>query len=98
MVETEIAGEVRNEPLEIPEVVVVNAPIFVSRTSHTFEIDLIIEPMDAGPVVKMVSCDIQIEIFNEMNDMIQEVKKADGLNDIVVSFGKPAYSEWKYLD
>ncbi len=63
MVETQIQGQVKNEIIELPEFITIEAPLFVGTPSVKIEIDLAVQEVNNQAMVGFSSSDLNVKIL-----------------------------------
>lgn len=95
MCEVTIQGEKRAEPIDLPEVIAVESPVFVSTATKRIEFDLVLNAKAGKIYATIASADlkqIKTEIFEEAVAVIREAKVG------IVQLGQVAHVPWQYID
>lgn len=95
VIETEIQGERSSEPMDLPDCLTIETPIFVSGDSVSIEIDMLISVKE-GNQIFIVATSAQVleartRAFEAMIERIGEIK------GVTAALGYPAHEEWKYI-
>jgi hypothetical protein len=104
VIKTRVQGTDATEPVDLPESLVLQVPLFVDEAVQRVELDLMIEADRAGDVqARLSSADIrtaEIEAFEKMVQRLQEEVQADTATNrgVVIAWGRPKESAWQYLD
>lgn len=99
MVETAIQGQAgaRMEPVELPETLVVECPLYVATAARTMEIDLALEgDVDQGVLVTLSSGDLPVVRVAAFEEMLEIVRREVG-DEMTVGLGSPRHGDWRYL-
>jgi len=94
VVETKIQGELRSEPVDIPDSITVLCPIFIGTPSVPIEFDLLVTKRKDDIVVHVTSSTMlqsKCDVFHEMIGAMASL-------DAVVAMGYVRHSEWRYLE
>lgn len=91
MVELEIAGEKKGVPVELPEVIKVELPLFVGTEAQVIEIDLLVTEGREGIVVFATAADVEEQRIRAFEQMVGLLKEATGL---LVGLGRIQQREW----
>jgi len=92
--EMDIAGQSKNQDIEIPDSIKISVPLYLSTQSVELEIDLTLDSVESEIVVSCTSADLlqkRVEAFEAMASIVQSI------DDIVVGLGAPSHYDWKYL-
>jgi len=92
--EMDIMGEQKNEQLELPEIITIEAPLYLATDPVQLEVDLTIDANDSEVFVKCSSADLMQKRIESFEAMLEKVKAID---DVVVTLGTPTHNDWKYL-
>jgi hypothetical protein len=96
MCELDIQGEKKNQPVDIPEVITVECPLFVGTDPVTFEIDLQLGM--GGPnhsvLVDVSSSDLEVKRLAAFEEMVEKLRKVE---DVLVAMGKVEHARWEYI-
>jgi hypothetical protein len=95
MVETKIQGTPKNEPVDLPEEIVIYLPLFVGREAVSIIVDLTLELVSEQIVALISSPDLDERMSDEFDAMLAEVSEVDGLG--VIGRGATHYGEWSWV-
>ena len=94
MVETEIQGERNSEPVELPETITIECPLYVGTEPIRIEFDLLVHMSCDEVAVRMSSSQVKaarIDIFMAMIENLRSIGK------LLVGLGQPDHRDWNYL-
>ncbi|HUX00599.1 MAG TPA: DUF2303 family protein [Phycisphaerae bacterium] len=96
MVTTEISGERKTEPVDLPDFIRVEAPLYVGEEPVTFDIDLLVSSADHGTeIVVAASCP---DLRRRMTEaFLTWVARLEDIEGITAALGKPQHENWDYL-
>ena len=103
MIELNIAGKASENAVSLPETVVVEAPLYVSRPERQFTFDLTLNASeDGGVVAKLTPGDLLAQRAQEFEQIVAEISTDPRLAELakaglVLGLGKPQTAEWQYL-
>jgi hypothetical protein len=94
---TKIQGKEENEVAELPEVLVLECPMFVGSPALKIEVDLLLEVADDSGQVQatLTSADADYKRVLAIQAMLNEVSAS--LPEAIVSLGRLNYQDWNYL-
>jgi hypothetical protein len=96
MVETEIKGQRREMPVELPDCITIEAPIFIGTDPVEIEFDLLIlGKADDGVYAVLTSTQLQEAFVAAMSCFVGQLKEI--LPNLVVGLGKLHYTNWETL-
>jgi hypothetical protein len=98
MARTRIEGTDKNVPIDIPDTITIEAPVFTATSPQRIQIDLTFDVQDDHVVVCMTASDYEmakLEAFDEMLETMRE-KTGEGSN-ITLTTGRPHWNRWDYL-
>jgi hypothetical protein len=96
MVETNItgAGPARTEPVDLPDTIIIRAPLYVATPDREMEIDLSLSADErTGVMVRLVSGDVPVQRVEAFDAILKEIKEALGAT-MTVGMGKPNHGPW----
>lgn len=91
MVELEIAGEKKGVPVELPEVIKVELPLFAGTEPQVIEIDLLVTEGREGIVVFATAADVEEQRILAFQQMVDRLKQETGM---LVGLGRVQHREW----
>jgi len=94
MCETSIQGQNKSEPVELPEIIVLQTPIFVNTEEKRIEVDMVLSARGQDIFVLATSSDVllaKLEAFDKMAAVIGENEK------FILTSGNPDYGSWAYI-
>lgn len=92
--EFEIQGVVKNDTVELPDVITIDVPLYVATEEVKLEFDLTVGFGENNEVVVgITSADVKVKAIQAFEKMIEELT-TDG---VIVTLGCPAHADWKYL-
>lgn len=98
-VEIKVKGAGSNETtkdlVEIPEIVMVRAPIFIGTEPRDVEIDLLLVPKGEEIYAQITSGDMAVKIVECFEEMTAALKEADPKFTVVM--GAPGWKDWTYI-
>ena len=98
MVETTIQGEVRNQPVELPESLTVEMPLFIGDLPTSFAIDIALSSPGNEVIVRLASSDYEVKRIEAFDLMVYRIKNLlANKPGIVFSTGLPSYQPWQYI-
>ncbi|MBN1345994.1 MAG: DUF2303 family protein [Phycisphaerae bacterium] len=94
--ETEIKGQRNSEPVDLPETIKLQTPIYVGTDDVEVEADLVLDVVGGGEhvVATLTSADVERAKFEAFETMVAVLQ---GIEGAVVSLGSANYVEWTYL-
>lgn len=103
MIELNIAGKASENLVTLPETIVVEAPLYVSRAERQFTFDLTLNASEAlGVVAKLSPGDLLAQRAEEFELIVAEIAADERLAGLakaglVLGLGRPQMSDWNYL-
>lgn len=103
MVELNIAGKVAENKIDLPETIVVEAPLYVGRAERQFVFDLTLNASEqTGVVARLSPGDLLAQRAEEFDLIVAEITASDRLAKLVeagmvIGLGRPNTQEWAYL-
>lgn len=103
MIELNIAGKASENPVTLPETIVVEAPLYVSRPERQFTFDLTLNASEAaGVVAKLSPGDLLAQRAEEFEQIVAEIAADPRLATLaaaglVLGLGRPQTADWNYL-
>lgn len=95
MVTVEIAGESKAQPVDLPNSITIQAPLFVGTSEQDIEIDLLLTSPSAGVIaVTLTSAGVLEARVAAFLDMLEAIRGVEGLT---VGMGRPAVKPWAYV-
>jgi len=96
LVETEIQGKSQTDPVDLPDKIVINAPMFADDTEgRDVEFDLLLSTSSAGVTAKLYAGHLDAERTKAFQDAVGQIKGA--LPGAIVGLGNVIHDEWKYI-
>jgi hypothetical protein len=92
---TEIAGQRKNEDIELPDTLVVEAPLYVDTEPKKVELDLTVEAHGESISVLVSAGSIAEARVSAFEEMVETVR--DSVKQGTFTFGKPSHAAWDYL-
>lgn len=92
MVELEIAGEKKGVPVELPEVIKVELPLFVDTQPQVIEIDLLVTEGREGIVVFATAADVEEQRILAFEQMVNRLRDETGM---LVGLGRVQHRNWE---
>lgn len=93
MVESVIQGEVKHEPVDLPESITIFCPVFVGRPAERIIIDILLEVRSEDVIVSATSPNITALMFSLFQDMVESIQ----IDGAVVSLGTVEHCVWDYV-
>ena len=88
------AGE-ETHPLDVPEIIVINTPIFINDEPETVSFDVIIDGRNDEPLIFLSAPDMIIRKLAAFGDMLDSILGTGGMPEgMVVGLGKPQTQCW----
>lgn len=99
MVKTKIQGTENTFPVDLPDHLIVNAPIFIGTEPQDLTIDLTVLERDDKVLVKMSCSDLVVQKVKAFEAMLEIVRTRVVFDDgrPVIGMGVIGYQSWKYL-
>lgn len=103
LVKLNIQGNEKSEHVELPDEIVVHAPIFVGVSPASHALDLILDADEDGVTARLAAGDLQeakIQAFEEIVETLRAALKPLMHEDkprFTFTFGAPCWKEWRYL-
>ena len=95
MVTTTISGTSQDVPVEIPDWISIEVPLFVGAGSEEIELDLLVESNRADQIqVSVMSAQIEEKMVASFSQMISKIRDIEGIQ---TGLGKVSHGSWKYL-
>lgn len=91
IVEVEIAGERKGVPVELPETITINLPLFVGTSSQSIEIDLLVTNQGENVIVYATAADVEQQRIKAFEEMVAKIREA---TDLLVGLGQIGHREW----
>jgi hypothetical protein len=91
IVDVEIAGEKKGVPVELPETIKIQAPLFVGTSPQAIEIDLLVTNQAESVVVYCTAADVEEQRIMAFEEMVAKIKEATGQ---LVGLGQIAHRDW----
>jgi hypothetical protein len=93
---TEVKGQTdpEGEPINLPDGITVEVPIFVNTEPVKFTIDLTIKAGQNAAGISADSPDLDVQTFNVFEKMLEPIKEMD---DVLFSLGSPDTAPWDYV-
>lgn len=96
MVETVINGTKQNAPVDLPQAIAIQTPIFLGGDAYSVEIDLMIDADSDGDVSVVATCsDLDSRMLEACEGMVEQIQR--DLPNATVGLGQPRFGNWKYL-
>jgi len=93
MVETEIQGERKNEPVDLPDTLVIRAPLFVGEDEVEIAVDLLVLADREGRVtVTATSPDLQRRVIETFELMVGRI--SESIDDAIIGRGMISFKDW----
>ena len=92
--EVEIQGERKGMPMELPETITVNLPLFVGTSPQEIEIDLLVTNRGESVVVYATAADVEQQRIVAFEEMVTKLKAKTGH---LVGLGSIAEKNWETL-
>lgn len=97
-VTTEIQGQRHGEDIPLPDTLVLRVPLFVTDEPREIELDLAFYADREGNVAVAVSTgNVAEALVAAFEGMVKTVRDATAAKKAVVTFGVPAWADWRYL-
>jgi hypothetical protein len=100
MVETKIQGNTSEEPVDLPNNLVIEVPMFLEGRTLSIDVDLMLETdEDGGVFATLLSSDAEHKRVLAIEAMLKDLREklTDKLSEPVISLGKVHYADWKYV-
>ena len=97
MCQVSIAGEVKNELMELPETIAIEVPLFLGTSPQRIEIDLTITEQRGGVFVFATASDVEAQQVAAFEEMVAKIKSAD-IPGAIAGLGCVQHREWERLD
>ncbi len=95
--EMSLAGTVKNVPADLPELIVIQCPMFVETPELEIGLDLAVEVTSHDEIrVRVTSSDAEVQRIKCISDMLAKVQAA--LPEATVSLGTLSYKDWPYVE
>ena len=96
VLETEVQGEVNQQPVDLPDELVLLMPLYVGTGPARFTVDMIINSVKGGTELEVYcsSADILEQKVKAFDDMANEIAAIEGIR---VGLGRPDWVDWEYL-
>lgn len=91
----EIQGIKENMPIELPDLITLNVPLFVETLPIAFDIDIVVGTMGDHVVVNVASSDMESKKVEVFENFIKDLKAKDIGN---VGCGNINHQDWKYIE
>lgn len=95
IVDIEIAGEKKGVPVELPETIAIEVPLFVGTSPQRIEIDLLVTNQGEHVVVFSTAADVEAQRIAAFEEMVAKIREATGQ---LVGLGTIAQRAWRTLD
>jgi len=95
MVHTSIQGTKHAEPVDLPETITIEVPVYVDTEPQQIEVDLLVDVKDEEIEVYASSSQLEEAIVSAFAEIVDVVR---GLDGVVAGFGKVSHSSWEYVD
>lgn len=97
MCQVSIAGEVKNELMELPETIAIEVPLFLGTSPQRIEIDLTITGQSGGVFVFATASDVEAQQVAAFEEMVEKIKSAD-IPGATVGLGCVQHRDWDRLE
>lgn len=94
IVDIEIAGERKGVPVELPDTIVIEVPIFVGTSAQRIEIDLLVTARGEQVAVTATASDVDVQRIEAFESMVAVIREKTGQ---LVGMGVVRESEWSVL-
>lgn len=94
-VQTTIGAEKKTDIIDLPDEIIIKAPIFINTEPVEVTIDCVYDVVDEHPVVKCKSADMLERMVNVFDSMMAPLSELKG---VTVVSGYPKWTEWSYVD
>ncbi|OQB78736.1 MAG: hypothetical protein BWX88_05101 [Planctomycetes bacterium ADurb.Bin126] len=99
VMQTEIQGETATDPVDLPDEIIIECPLFVDTPPRKIAIDLLVsvskdDDGDPNLVVTATSSELAQARMDAFAEMVTTVRSLEG---VVVAMGSPAHRPWAYL-
>ena len=94
MVEVTVAGAAKEQPVDLPESITIDVPLFVGTSPQKIEIDLLVTTKGDAVVVYATASDVEekrIAAFDEMVDQLREITGR------LVGLGSVQHRNWELV-
>ncbi len=96
LVKTTIQGQKQDEVIELPDMLVLAVPLYVSMPAQQFEVDLLVDASSDQRLTALITCaDYNVAKIKAFEEMVAELRKMD-CEEMVFAFGKPQWANWDY--
>lgn len=92
--ELNIVGKRESKEVELPDLIVLDVPLFIDTPKQKVEIDVLVDAVDTEVFVTCSSSDYEVKKVEAFEEMLQQVKQIEG---IIVGFGTVETQDWSYL-
>lgn len=94
IVDVEIAGERKGMPVELPETIMIDVPLFVGTSPQRIEIDLLVTNKAEHVVVYATAADVEQQRIIAFEEMVGQLRELTGL---LVGLGSVQSRPWRTL-
>jgi len=91
MVESEIQGEGSSEPIDLPETITIETPLYVNTVPREMELDLLVASEGEKVVVLLGSAMVEEAKYKAFEEMLASVSNVE---DVTTAFGNPGHAAW----
>jgi hypothetical protein len=97
IVRTEIQGQTRDEVVELPEIIVIEAPVYLGLPAQRLELDLTLI-VHEGEIYARLTCSQLVEAnLAAFNSMLEHLRELDEAKAWTIAMGRPGHQDWAYL-
>jgi hypothetical protein len=89
----EINGQVQSQPVDLPESITLECPIFVGTPKIKIDLDLVIKGNSNTVVVSLGDSDFQVKRIEAVEDFVKQIRESG----LMVSLGRAINHNWDYV-
>lgn len=99
MLKTRIQGKENTELVDLPDIITLKTPIYVSEPEVDIELDVIIDAVQGGQgiVARFASADILEARITAFETIVKRISSLEKEIEAVVTDGAPEYIPWTYI-